>query len=156
MALKYESKAICWHCELQVIFSPIIVGLHPLCFMKRNQIVIQCSCFTACGRGGLASVVVVHVWQGVNVSKEQLNKTTGRQSVCMDGPRPVTCPVCGLPPPAIFFFFSLFFPLAFHWTQSFSSTNLHTHQLGYNFQSCTNHTRTTGGKPLHACFWNHE
>lgn len=154
MTLSVPKIEICWHCELQFILCPLIAGLHPLCFVKRNQTVIQCPCCAACGRGGLASGAQVRVRQGVNVSEEQLDETTGRQPVWTDGPRSVTCPVCGLLPPAIFFFFSLSFPLAFHWTQSFSSQILHTHQLGYNFKSCTNHTGTTEGKPLLACFWN--
>lgn len=68
---KYKSEAICWHCELQVIFPPLIAGLHPLCSMKCNQTVIQCCRCTACGRGGLASWARARVRQGVAASEVQ-------------------------------------------------------------------------------------
>lgn len=70
-AKKYKSEAICWHCELQVIFPHLIAGFHPLCSMKCNQTVIQCCRCTACGRDGLASGARARVRQGVAVSEVQ-------------------------------------------------------------------------------------
>lgn len=110
---------------------------------------------------GLARAAHLLFRQGVNFTEKQLNKATGRQPVWMDGCWLVTCPVCGLLPHAIIYFsLSLSHPIvvpavcskASEWTLGFSSTNLHTHQLRYNFQSCTNHTKTTGEEPPHASF----
>lgn len=72
----------------------------------------------ACGLCGLAKETLAHVWQGVNVSEEELGKTTRRQPVWMLELRPVTCPVSA---PS----FPLFVPLASDWTLKFSSPSPH-------------------------------
>lgn len=77
-------------------------GTHPGFHEASNQMDKKRSSCIACGLGGLASKDQAHVWQGVNVSEEQLGTTTERQPVWMDGMRSVTSPVCGLLPPASF------------------------------------------------------